>query len=118
MPGSVFVADGACLQPFADEAPHKCLYIRHRASAIVAHIDYQPVGRCTECKHRIEIPLTYPVGETRIMHIAHILRQDSIINAPRRTIVEVEIILLYKAGIIILRIVAPPFLIIRRSERG
>ena len=43
------------------------------------------------------------------MYVAYIFAEQSVVKGSERTVIEVEIILLYDAGIVVLWIIAPPF---------
>ena len=89
----------------------------HAAAAVVAHVDYQPVGGRQIRQDIVEIAVAHAIGETRIIHVSDILLQNAVGDAAGVAVVEVEIIFLDYAQLKILRIVAPPLFVIGGGER-
>lgn len=103
--------------PRRDEAVDYRIHVCQFASAVVAHVDYHPLRTLEVRQDIIHVSGADRRRKRRIVHIAYVLRQQSVGDRPERPVIEIQIILLYDSRIVVLGIIAPPFTIIGGGKR-
>ncbi len=95
-----------------NKAVHKVAHMREHSPAIVAHINDQSTGSIEILQYIVNITRTKPCLKRSVVHVADIILQQSVIYRSERTVIEIEIVLFYQPGIVVLRIIAPPLAVI------